>query len=171
MRPPPVGCHPINLRNLRLAFFPCNLLPMTKHLRPSVLLLVVGFVAGIAVGPHLGIVSAQSSPKVFELRTYTAPPDKLADLHKRFRDHTLRIFQKHGMTNVIYMSPTDSPLSSNTLIYLLSHPSREEAMKHWDEFAADPEWKKVAAESQVNGRILEKVDRVFLTATDYSPMK
>lgn len=144
---------------------------MTKHLRPSILLLVVGFVAGLAVGPHLGIVSAQSSPKVFELRTYTAPEGKLADLHKRFRDHTLRIFQKHGMTNVIYMSPLDAPLSQNTLVYLLSHPSREEAKKNWAEFSADPEWKKVAAESQVNGRILEKVESVFLSATDYSPMK
>jgi hypothetical protein len=147
---------------------------MTHHLRrvlrPSVLFLAVGFVAGALVGPRLG-VSAQAGPKVFELRTYTAPPDKLADLHKRFRDHTLRIFQKHGMTNVVYMSPTDAPLSQNTLIYLLSHQSREAAKKSWAEFGADPEWKKVASESQVNGRILEKVESVFLTATDYSPMK
>ena len=148
---------------------------MTNHLRtllrPSVLLLAVGFVAGALAGPHLGVVAAQSSPKVFELRTYTAPEGKLADLHKRFRDHTLRIFQKHGMTNVVYLSPADAPLSQNTLVYLLSHPSREEAKKNWAEFAADPEWKKVAAESQANGRILEKVESVFLTATDYSPMK
>ena len=140
-------------------------------LRPSALLLPIGFVAGTVAGPDLGIVSAQSSPKVFELRTYTAPEGKLPELHKRFRDHTLRIFQKHGMTNVVYMSPMDAPLSQNTLIYLLSHPSREEAKKNWAEFSADPEWKKVAAESQVNGRILEKVESVFLTATDYSPMK
>jgi hypothetical protein len=140
-------------------------------LRPSALLLPIGFVAGLAAGPLLGVVSAQSSAKVFELRTYTAPEGKLADLHKRFRDHTLRIFQKHGMTNVIYMAPLDAPLSQNTLVYLLAHPSREEAKKNWAAFSADPEWKKVAAESQVNGRILEKVESVFLTATDYSPMK
>ena len=142
-----------------------------RMLRPSVLLLAVGFVAGALAGPHLGVVSAQSSPKVFELRTYTAPEGKLRDLHTRFRDHTLRIFQKHGMTNVIYLSPTDAPLSQNTLVYLLSHQSREAAKKSWADFAADPEWKKVAAESQVNGRIVEKVESVFLTATDYSPMK
>ena len=148
---------------------------MTHHLRtllsPSVLFLAVGFVAGAAVGARPGVVSAQSSPKVFELRTYTAPEGKLAELHKRFRDHTLRIFQKHGMTNVIYLSPTDAPLSQNTLVYLLAHESRDAAKKNWAEFAADPEWKKVAAESQANGRILEKVESVFMTATDYSPMK
>jgi len=148
---------------------------MTSHLRallrPSVLFLAVGFVAGAFAGPRLGVVSAQSSPKVFELRTYTAPEGKLPNLHKRFRDHTLRIFQKHGMTNVVYLSPTDAPLSQNTLVYLLSHQSREAAKKSWADFGADPEWKKVSAESQVDGRIVEKVESVFLTATDYSPMK
>jgi NIPSNAP protein len=144
---------------------------MTQHLRPSVLFLVVGFVAGALAGPRLGVVSAQSAPKVFELRTYTAPEGKLADLHKRFRDHTLRIFQKHGMTNVVYFAPTDAPLSQNTLVYLLSHESREAATKSWEAFRNDPEWKKVASESQVNGPIVTKVDSIFLTATDYSPMK
>lgn len=144
--------------------------PLRSLLRPSVLFLAVGFVAGAFAAPHLGVVSAQS-PKVFELRTYTAPEGKLSDLHKRFRDHTMRIFQKHGMTNVIYLSPTDAPLSQNTLVYLLSHQSREAAKKSWADFAADPEWKKVSSESQVNGRIVEKVESVFLTATDYSPMK
>jgi hypothetical protein len=73
------------------------------------------------------------------------------------------------MTNVIYLSPTDAPLSQNTLVYLLSHENRDAARKSWAEFAADPEWKKVAAESQASGRILAKVESVYLTATDYSP--
>jgi NIPSNAP len=145
--------------------------PLRSLLRPSVLFLAAGFVAGALAAPQLGVVSAQTPAKVFELRTYTAPDGKLTDLHKRFRDHTMRIFQKHGMTNVIYLSPTDAPLSQNTLVYLLSHQSREAAKKSWADFAADPEWKKVSAESQVNGRIVEKVESVFLTATDYSPMK
>jgi hypothetical protein len=145
---------------------------MTQHPRSlRVPFLAIGFVAGALAAPHLGVASAQSPGKVFELRTYTAPEGKLSDLHKRFRDHTTRIFQKHGMTNVIYVSPTDPPLSQNTLVYLLSHQSREAAKKSWADFAADPEWKKVSAESQVNGRIVEKVESVFLTATDYSPMK
>lgn len=140
-------------------------------LRPSLLLLPIGFVAGIVASSDLGVVAAQPSPRVFELRTYTAPEGKLAELHQRFRDHTLRIFQKHGMTNVVYLSPMDAPLSQNTLVYLLAHQSREEAKKSWAAFGADSEWKKVASESQANGRILEKVESVFLTATDYSPMK
>lgn len=144
---------------------------MTRHLRPSLLFLVVGFVAGVLAGSRSGVASAQSSSRVFELRTYTAPEGKLADLHARFREHTRRIFEKHGMTNVIYLAPTDAPLSQNTLVYLLAHESREAAKKSWAEFAADPEWKKVSAESQVNGPIVSKVESVFLQATDYSPMK
>jgi hypothetical protein len=137
----------------------------------SLLALVAAFGAGVLAAPHLGAVQAQSAAKVYELRTYTAPEGKLADLHKRFREHTLRIFQKHGMTNVIYLAPTDAPASQNTLVYLLSHQSREAAKASWDAFRNDPEWKKVASESQVNGPIVSKVDSMFLQATDYSPMK
>ena len=131
----------------------------------TVLIFVSGFVAG-------NIARAQSDgKKVFELRTYTAPEGKLVDLQKRFRDHTRRIFDKHGMKSIGYWTPQDPPNSQNTLIYILEHPRREEAKKHWAEFQADPEWQKVSAESQVNGRIVSKVDSVFMEATDYSPIK
>ena len=100
----------------------------------NLMLLAVVFAAGVFAGPRLGVVQAQAGPKVFELRTYTAPEGKLADLHARFRNHTLRIFQKHGMTNVIYLSPTDAPLSQNTLVYLLAHQSRDAAKDSWDAF-------------------------------------
>ena len=131
------------------------------------------FVAGIAVGStmqNLAVVHAQAG-KVYELRTYTAPEGKLGDLHARFRNHTIRIFNNHGMKSVAYFSPQDAPLSQNTLIYILEHPSRDEAKKHWAEFQADPEWKKVSEESQKDGRIVSKVESVFMTPTDYSPMK
>jgi hypothetical protein len=131
------------------------------------------FVAGVAVGStmqNLAVAHAQSG-KVYELRTYTAPDGKLGDLHARFRNHTMRIFDKHGMKSVAYFSPQDAPLSQNTLIYILEHPSRDEANKHWAEFSADPEWKKVSEESQKDGRIVTKVESVFMTSTDYSPMK
>jgi hypothetical protein len=134
----------------------------------AVLLLLAGFAAG-ALTQHT--LTAQSADKVFELRTYTAPDGKLGELHSRFRNHTLRIFEKHGMTNVIYLSPIDAPASQNQLVYLLSHKSRDAAKASWDAFRNDPEWKKVASESQVNGTIVSKVDSVFLTATDYSPLK
>jgi hypothetical protein len=134
----------------------------------AVLLILAGFAAG-ALTQHS--ISAQSPTKVFELRTYTAPEGKLGDLHARFRDHTLRIFEKHGMSNVIYLSPMDAPAADNQLVYLISHQSREAAKASWSAFQNDPEWKKVASDSQVNGRIVAKVDSVFLTATDYSPLK
>ena len=135
----------------------------------SASLVLFGFALGMVVKPATE-VRAQS-PRVFELRTYTAPDGRLGDLHARFRNHTLRIFQKHGMTNVAYFSPLDAPLSQNTLVYLLAHSSREAAKKSWDAFRNDPEWKKVAAETQANGPIVAKVESVFLEATDYSPMK
>ena len=131
------------------------------------------FLAGMSAGGMLqsGIAHAQAAKHVFELRTYTAPEGKLGELHARFRDHTIRIFNKHGMKSVIYLSPQDAPDSANTLIYVLEHPSREAAKKAWADFQADPEWVKVAADSQVNGRIVSKVVSVFADPTDYSPMK
>lgn len=134
----------------------------------AALLLITGFAAGALTQNSL---SAQSAGRVFELRTYTAPEGKLGELHARFRNHTLRIFEKHGMTNVVYLAPMDAPAAQNQLVYLLAHKSREAAKASWSAFTNDPEWKKVASESQVNGRIVEKVDSVFLTATDYSPLK
>jgi hypothetical protein len=131
------------------------------------------FVLGLlarGVVPMEPVAHAQGA-RIFELRTYTAPEGKLGELHARFRDHTLRIFKKHGMENIAYFAPQDAPLSQNTLIYLLAHPSREAADRNWAAFGKDPEWQKVAQETQVNGKIVAKVDRVFLNATDYSPMK
>lgn len=129
---------------------------------------VCGFIArGVVSEP----VAHAQSPRVYELRTYTAPDGKLEELHARFRNHTLRIFQKHGMSNVAYFKPQDAPLSQNTMIYLIAHPSREAAKQNWAAFGKDPEWQKVAQETQVNGKIVAKVESVFLDATDYSPMK
>lgn len=130
---------------------------------------VLGFLAR-GVVPLEPVAHAQGA-RIFELRTYTAPEGKLGELHARFRDHTLRIFKKHGMENIAYFAPQDAPLSQNTMIYLLAHPSREAADRNWAAFGKDPEWQKVAQETQVNGKIVARVDRIFLNATDYSPMK
>lgn len=129
-----------------------------------------GFALGNLARPW-GSARAQAPERVFEIRTYTAAEAKLEALHSRFRDHTLRIFQKHGMTSIGYFKPQDAPLSQNTLIYVLAHPNRDAAKKNWAAFAADPEWQKVAAESQVGGRLVTKVDSVFADPADYSPMK
>lgn len=107
---------------------------------------------------------------VFEFRTYTATPDNLDALLTRFRDHTMRLFEKHGMTNVGYWIPTDSELAENTLVYLLRHESREQADASWEAFLTDPEWQEVAEESNADGPILENIERLFMKATDFSPM-
>ena len=142
---------------------------MRKHLLTlSAILMAAG------IGFQLGkttTAKAASGGRVFEVRTYTAEPGKLDALHARFRDHTVDIFKKHGMTSVGYFSPTDDPLSKNTLIYILSFPSRDAATKSWAEFRNDPEWQKVAKESEANGKLVTKVDSVFTEPTDYSPMK
>lgn len=114
---------------------------------------------------------AASSGRVFEMRTYTTHPGKLDALNARFRDHTTRIFKKHGMENVGYWVPQDEPGHSSTLIYIIAHKSREAAKKSWDAFRADPEWKKVAAESEANGKIVAKVESVFMDPVDYSQIK
>ena len=132
------------------------------------------FAAGFAAGQWLdvgGEAQAQGRGKVFELRTYTSPEGRLNDLVARFRNDTLRIFEKHGMENVGYWLPTDAPASSNTLIYILAHDSRDAATKSWAAFRDDPEWKAVTERTQANGPIVSKVESVFLEATDFSPMK
>jgi hypothetical protein len=133
----------------------------------------VVFGAGMFAGSALqerATLHAQMN-RVFEIRTYTAPEGKLEALHARFRDHTLRIFKNHNMTSIAYFRPQDDPLKQNTLIYVLAHPSREAAKKNWADFQADPEWQKVSAESQKDGRIVTKVDSVFADPADYSPIK
>ena len=105
------------------------------------------------------------------MRTYTAADGKLDALNARFRDHTRRIFERHNMKSVGYWTPLEGPTAGTTLVYILEHPSREEARKNWAEFSADPEWQKVKAESEVGGRIVAKAESVFLTPTDYSPIK
>lgn len=115
--------------------------------------------------------AAEAKNRVFEIRTYTTEKGKLPNLLKRFRDHTTRLFEKHGMTNIGYWVPTDEPRSNNTLIYILAHESRESAKKSWDAFQHDPDWIKVKSASEANGKIVAKVESVFANATDFSPIK
>lgn len=128
-----------------------------------------GYWLGVARGERTA--QAAAANRVYELRTYTTNEGKLPDLQARFRNHTMKIFEKHGMKNVGYWVPQDAPLSQNTLIYVISHESREQAKKNWDAFRSDPEWQKVAKESEAKGKIVSKVESVYLDATDYSPIK
>lgn len=104
---------------------------------------------------------------VYELRTYTTHPGRLPALNKRFRDHTMKLFEKHGMTNVMYWTPVDK---EDTLIYVLKHKSPEAAKKSWAGFRGDPEWVKVRTESEKEAPIVMKVESVYMKTTDYSPM-
>ena len=110
-----------------------------------------------------------NSTGVYELRVYHAAPGKLADLLKRFREHTVEIFNRHGMKSVAYWTPLDEPDKSNTLIYILYHPSREAAAANWKAFQDDPEWKRVHDQSEVNGKLVDKVDSTYMALTDFSP--
>jgi NIPSNAP len=113
--------------------------------------------------------TASSSNPVFELRIYHTYEGKLDDLLSRFRDHTMRIFEKHGMKNIAYWTPTDDPLKGRTLIYVISHASREAATANWNAFKEDPEWISVQSKSEANGKLVEKVDSTFMVLTDFSP--
>ena len=124
-----------------------------------------------ALRPAAADKSAQTTHRYFEMRTYHAPEGKLDALHARFRDHTTKLFEKHGMVNIGYWTPAESPLSKNTLIYIVAHKSRDAAKKSWDAFRADPEWIKARDASEVGGKIVAKVESVFLDPTDYSPVK
>ena len=115
--------------------------------------------------------------RFFEMRTYHSPDGKLEDLHNRFRNHTNRLFRKHGIEMVGYWTVTEAPgakpggASKDTLVFILAYPSRDERDKRWNAFAGDPEWKKAKDESEKNGPLVTKVEQVFMNPTDYSPMK
>jgi hypothetical protein len=116
--------------------------------------------------------AAKASGRVYELRTYDTHDGKLVDLHRRFKDHTCALLQKHGAKLVGFWTPQDEKKGKDTkLIYLLSFPSREAAAKTWKEFGQDPEWQKAKAESEKNGPIVQHVESVFLDPTDYSELQ
>ncbi|NNC63687.1 MAG: NIPSNAP family protein [Gammaproteobacteria bacterium] len=116
-----------------------------------------------------GVAEAQSADRVFELRTYTANPGHLAELNARFGDHTVELFERHGMMNIGYFVPQDSPLSQNTLVYLLAHDSREAAQASWDGFRSDPDWQAVRASSTEG--MVDNIESVFLSPTSYSQLR
>ena len=106
---------------------------------------------------------------IYELRVYTTLEGRLPALNKRFKNHTIPLFEKHGMKNVMYWIPTDPMKSQNTLIYVLEHKSMDAAKKSWDDFRKDPEWMKARDESEKDGKIVAKVEATYMTAAEYSP--
>ena len=108
------------------------------------------------------------STAVYELRVYHTYEGKLEDLLRRFREHTTKLFERHGIKNIAYWVPLEEPAKSKTLIYILEHPSPEAAAANWKAFQDDPEWKGVRDKSEENGKIVEKVDSTFMALTDFS---
>src|SRR5438309_8911989 len=123
------------------------------------------FWAGMSMGQE-----KKMNTRIYELRTYTTLPGRLPALHKRFAEHTMKLFEKQGMRNGLYWVPTDDVRKDNTLIYFLVHESQEAADRSWKAFQADPEWIKVRDASEADGKILAKApERVFMKLTEYSP--
>ncbi|MBL9124647.1 MAG: NIPSNAP family protein [Planctomycetaceae bacterium] len=141
------------------------------------LLVLVALALGSTFRPQRNLHAAAddandaSAPRLFEMRTYIAHDGKFEALHKRFREHTTKLFAKHGMTNIGYWTPTEGPGSENTLVYLLAYPSREAREASWKAFMADPEWQAVYKESHKDGPLVSKVESRFLAPTDYSAIK
>jgi NIPSNAP len=134
---------------------------------------VVSFFVGIAV--MLGFSSlrgsnAEPARHVYELRMYHANPGKMGELRDRFGNHTDAIFKQHNLKSVGYWIPEDLPSSQNLFVYILEHPSRAEAEKNWAAFQADPEWQKVKAESEANGKLVDHIDRYFMDPTSFSAL-
>lgn len=141
-----------------------QLLSFRNH--TTALLLLASFLLSPLV-----VTAEANSEKVYEMRTYTAAPGKLDDLHARFRNHTTRIFAKHHMKVIGYWVPVDTDKSKTTLIYILEHASADAAKMSWTAFGKDPEWHAVAKASNANGAILANIENSFMTATDYSPIR
>ncbi len=134
-------------------------------------LLLAAFLTLAAILPTSFMTAAPADTRVFELRTYTSPPGKLPNLLARFREHTCALFEKHGMTNIAYWTPADEKDgSADKIVYLLAYPNRDAAKASWAAFLADPAWHAARDASEINGKIVAKVESIFLTATDYSPV-
>jgi hypothetical protein len=145
---------------------------MMKFLLSMIVVLAAAKVVAQDSVPILTAPSLAGDSRFFELRTYHAAPGKLEALQTRFRDHTTKIFAKHGMQVIGFWVPmTKEGQYENTLVYMLAFPNRQAHDDDWKAFSADPEWQAVKTESEKNGKLTEKVESQFLTATDYSPLK
>ncbi len=150
---------------------PCSSLTTPSMTRRHLAFALAALTASVSTAFAVGVqVGQQRESRVYELRTYTTNPGRLPALKKRFADHTLKLFERHGMRNEMYWTPTDSTLRDNTLIYVISHDSREAADRSWRAFSADTLWQRVRAASEVDGTILAKApERVFVQLTEFSP--
>ncbi len=133
---------------------------------------ILWFIGGVAVTLGLTYIGgSKNSQHVYELRLYHVNEGKMDALIARFGDHTDAIFRRHNMKSIGFWRPQDEPYSQNLFVYILEHPSREEARKNWAEFQADPEWKKVKADSESNGALANHIDSYFMDPTSFSALR
>ncbi len=136
----------------------------------SIVLAALGILFMTAVAADAACAD-EADARLFELRTYVCNDGKLPELHKRFREHTNRLFEKHGMTLVGYWTPAEGPEAEDTLVYILAYPDRQARDASWKAFMADPEWQAAYKASHLNGPLVKKVESKFLSPTDYSKVK
>ena len=142
-----------------------------KLARTISLLVAAVVLMGICTSNGPANANAKKKTRFFELRIYTTHEGRLPALNKRFRNHTNRLFKKHGMDLVGYWTPTSKGKKDNTLVYILAYPNKKSRDKSWKGFISDPEWRKAYKESHKDGKIVKKVVSQFLSPTDYSPIK
>ena len=131
------------------------------------IVLLAAFIVSSVFG--LESVQAEEKGRIFEMRTYYANEGKLDELKARFRNHTVDLFKKHGMKNIGYWVPTEN--NDNKLVYILAYPSKEAREKSFKGFLNDPNWKAAYKASIKNGRLVKKIESVFLVGTDFSAIK
>ncbi len=157
----------------KYSFVSHDFLTMELHVRmlSSVSFVMGTLFASTLLGSYAAAAEAQPPGKLYELRVYHASPGKLEALNARFREHTCKLFQKHGMEVVGFWTPTEGDEAKDTLIYILAFPSVEAQKKAWQAFRADPEWIKAKADSETEGSLTTKVESKNMKATDYSPLR
>lgn len=144
---------------------------MRKLCKNLCVLAALATVAWVGYAAHEAQGGKKVDSRVFEMRTYYTNPGKMEALHARFRDHTNKLFVKHGMTIIGFWNPADPAEAEKTLIYILAYPSKEAREKSWKAFREDPDWTKAREASEKDGKLVNKVDSVYLNPTDYSPIR
>ena len=133
---------------------------------------LLSFIGGVAVTlGFTNIGESKNSQHVYELRMYHVNEGKTDALIARFGDHTDAIFRRHNMKSIGFWRPEDAPYSQNLFVYILEHSSREEAQKNWAALQTDPEWKKVKADSETQGPLVDHIDSYFMDSTSFSALK
>jgi len=107
---------------------------------------------------------------IYELRCYTVAPGKMGDLQHRFRDHTLKFFEKYGIKPIAFFTPIISD-SNQKFTFILEFKDLAHRESAWTAFMADKDWQQVVSDSNKNGIIVTSVDNKILAPTDFSPLK